>query len=122
MMPSISCSSHCASLLVAYRQPIPQIARPNILRLSDRCNLAEHAPRHGYLNTGACFVPFCLRGRSSVANLAPIDDQALGGGIMWVSGHMYLIPILILIARFLKQEEAAVRRSFANEAFNRSHG
>ncbi len=53
--------------------------------------------------------------------LAPIDDQALGGGIMWVSGHMYLIPILVLIARMLKHEEAAVRRSFADEAFNRSH-
>ena len=53
--------------------------------------------------------------------LAPIDDQALGGGIMWVSGHMYLIPILVLIARLAKQEEAAVRRSFANEAFNGSH-
>ena len=52
--------------------------------------------------------------------LAPIDDQALGGGIMWVSGHMYLIPILVLIARFVKQEEAAVRRSFAKEAFNGS--
>jgi len=53
--------------------------------------------------------------------LAPIDDQAPGGGIMWVSGHMYLIPILVLIARMLKHEEAAVRRSFADEAFNRSH-
>lgn len=36
--------------------------------------------------------------------LAPIDDQALGGGIMWVSGHMYLIPILVLVARLLQQE------------------
>jgi len=54
--------------------------------------------------------------------LAPIDDQALGGGIMWVSGHMYLIPILVLIARLLKREEAAVNRSVAKEVLNRSHG
>jgi cytochrome c oxidase assembly factor CtaG len=38
--------------------------------------------------------------------LAPIDDQALGGGIMWVSGHMYLIPILVLIYRLLAREES----------------
>jgi cytochrome c oxidase assembly factor CtaG/cytochrome oxidase Cu insertion factor (SCO1/SenC/PrrC family) len=54
--------------------------------------------------------------------LAPIDDQALGGGIMWVSGHMYLIPILVLVARLLKREEAAVNRSVAKEVLNRSHG
>ena len=54
--------------------------------------------------------------------LAPIDDQALGGGIMWVSGHMYLIPILVLIAKLAKQEEAAVTRSFADEVLKRSHG
>ena len=54
--------------------------------------------------------------------LAPIDDQALGGGIMWVSGHMYLIPILVLVARLLKQEEAAVTRSFPKELLKRSHG
>lgn len=43
--------------------------------------------------------------------LAPIDDQALGGGIMWVSGHMYLIPILVLVVRLLQQEEAVLNRS-----------
>ncbi len=43
---------------------------------------------------------------SGSRELSPINDQALGGGIMWVSGHMYLIPILVLIARFLRHEEA----------------
>ncbi len=38
-------------------------------------------------------------------DLSPINDQALGGGIMWVSGHMYLIPILVLVARLLMREE-----------------
>jgi putative membrane protein len=42
-------------------------------------------------------------------DLSPIDDQALGGGIMWVSGHMYLIPILVLVYRLLVCEEEALR-------------
>ncbi|MDE0035608.1 MAG: cytochrome c oxidase assembly protein [Deltaproteobacteria bacterium] len=40
--------------------------------------------------------------------LSPIQDQALGGGIMWVSGHMYIVPILVLIARRLIAEDEAV--------------
>lgn len=40
--------------------------------------------------------------------LSPIQDQALGGGIMWVSGHMYIVPILVLIARRLIAEDDAV--------------
>ncbi len=42
-------------------------------------------------------------------DLSPINDQALGGGIMWVSSHMYLIPILVLVARMLTREEESVR-------------
>ncbi len=42
-------------------------------------------------------------------DLSPINDQALGGGIMWVSGHMYLIPILVLVARMFTREEESVR-------------
>ena len=42
--------------------------------------------------------------------LAPVDDQALGGGIMWVSGHMYLIPILLLVARMCAYEEQRLRQ------------
>lgn len=44
-------------------------------------------------------------------DLSPINDQALGGGIMWVSGHMYLIPILVLVARMLIHEERSQRRA-----------
>lgn len=43
--------------------------------------------------------------------LTPLDDQALAGGIMWGSGHMYLIPILVLVARMLGSEERGRRRS-----------
>ena len=42
-------------------------------------------------------------------DLSPINDQALGGGIMWVSGHMYLIPILVLVARMFTREEESIR-------------
>ena len=52
--------------------------------------------------------------------LAPIDDQALGGGIMWVSGHMYLIPILILIARLFAHEEDALRKRSAEHSPKRA--
>ena len=44
-------------------------------------------------------------------DLSPINDQALGGGILWVSGHMYLIPILVLVARMATREEETLRRS-----------
>ncbi len=43
-------------------------------------------------------------------DLSPINDQALGGGIMWVSGHMYLVPIIVLVARMLTHEEETLRR------------
>jgi putative membrane protein len=37
--------------------------------------------------------------------LSPLDDQALGGGIMWVSAQIYLLPILLVVARLLNEEE-----------------
>lgn len=52
-------------------------------------------------------------------DLSSIDDQALGGGIMWVSGHMYLVPILVLVARLLKQEEADIARYQAKSILKR---
>ncbi len=42
-----------------------------------------------------------------IEKLSPIHDQALGGGIMWVSGHMYIVPILVLVARRLTAEDDA---------------
>ena len=45
---------------------------------------------------------------AGIEALSPIHDQALGGGIMWVSGHMYIIPILLLVARRLIAEDDAV--------------
>lgn len=31
------------------------------------------------------------------------DEQAAAGGIMWVSGHMYLLPILVLLYEFSRR-------------------
>lgn len=33
----------------------------------------------------------------ALLGLSPIDDQGLGGGIMWSGGHMYLVAILVLL-------------------------
>ena len=51
--------------------------------------------------------PFYGFGRV-IERLSPIQDQALGGGIMWVSAHMYIIPILVLVARRRIAEDEAV--------------
>jgi len=34
-----------------------------------------------------------------------VSDQALAGGIMWINGHMYLLPILLLLWRFAKETD-----------------
>jgi putative membrane protein len=52
-------------------------------------------------------------------DLSPISDQALGGGIMWVSGHMYLIPILILVCRLLTCEEKALHGHSSKQLLSR---
>jgi putative membrane protein len=54
--------------------------------------------------------------------LSPIHDQALGGGIMWISGHMYLIPIVVLIARKLIAEDEAADRAYSTRSMNRVEG
>lgn len=52
-------------------------------------------------------------------DLSPIGDQALGGGIMWVSGHMYLIPILVLLYRMLTHEEETLRAHPSKQPLSR---
>jgi len=36
----------------------------------------------------------------------PLDDQALAGGIMWISGHMYLLSILLILWSLRDREVA----------------
>ncbi|MBI3079654.1 MAG: cytochrome c oxidase assembly protein [Deltaproteobacteria bacterium] len=50
----------------------------------------------------------------------PLYDQALGAGLMWVSSHMYLVPILVLLARMLDAEERAIRQREAAGSLPRS--
>jgi putative membrane protein len=33
------------------------------------------------------------------------EEQAAGGGIMWISGHMYLLPILVMLYNFAKKSD-----------------
>jgi cytochrome c oxidase assembly factor CtaG len=35
--------------------------------------------------------------------VSSVDEQAAAGGIMWVSGHMYLLPILLLLYQFARR-------------------
>ncbi len=49
-------------------------------------------------------------GSPSPFGLNPLDDQALAGGIMWSMGHMYLIPILVIVAKMLHREERLTRQ------------
>jgi len=41
-----------------------------------------------------------------------LDDQAFGG-IIWASGHIYLIPLLLQVAKILNHEERVRRRAEA---------
>ncbi|MGH7363324.1 MAG: cytochrome c oxidase assembly protein [Candidatus Methylomirabilales bacterium] len=41
--------------------------------------------------------------------LSPLYDQAFGGGIMSEGGMMFLIPLLVLVARWLNAEERKTR-------------
>jgi cytochrome c oxidase assembly factor CtaG len=52
--------------------------------------------------------------------LTAVDDQAIGGGIMWISGGMmYVITILVLVASLLNEEERLTRQ---REARDRERG
>jgi putative membrane protein len=42
---------------------------------------------------------------SGLFGLSALDDQALGGGIMWSGGHMYLIGILVLLWQAVDRED-----------------
>jgi putative membrane protein len=42
--------------------------------------------------------------RAASLGVNALDDQLLGGGLMWGSGHMYLVPILVILYRFARQD------------------
>jgi cytochrome c oxidase assembly factor CtaG len=43
-----------------------------------------------------------------------LDDQALGGGVMWSGGHMFLVAILILVSRALRGDADGARPVMLN--------
>ena len=42
--------------------------------------------------------------RAASLGVNALDDQMLGGGLMWGSGHMYLVPILVVLYRIARQD------------------
>jgi putative membrane protein len=42
------------------------------------------------------FYPHYVR-LAATLGISPVDDQLLGGGLMWTMGHMYLLPILVIL-------------------------
>ena len=42
------------------------------------------------------FYPHYVR-RTVTLGISAVDDQTLGGGLMWSSAHMYLLPILLIL-------------------------
>jgi cytochrome c oxidase assembly factor CtaG len=39
-----------------------------------------------------------------------VNDQTLAGGIMWINGHMYLLPILLLLWKFARETDPTGHR------------
>jgi cytochrome c oxidase assembly factor CtaG len=42
----------------------------------------------------------------STPGIEAISDQTLAGGIMWINGHMYLLPILLLLWSFAQETDS----------------
>ena len=42
------------------------------------------------------FYPHYMNFAASLG-ISAVDDQAFGGGLMWIMGHMYLLPILLIL-------------------------
>ncbi len=42
------------------------------------------------------FYPHYVR-EAAALRISAVDDQMLGGGLMWTMGHMYLLPILVIL-------------------------
>jgi len=42
------------------------------------------------------FYPHYVRAAATLG-ISAVDDQAFGGGLMWSMGHMYLLPILVIL-------------------------
>ena len=54
----------------------------------------------------------------STPEIEAISDQTLAGGIMWINGHMYLLPILLLLWSFTQETESPSPGVFATAGSN----
>ena len=52
------------------------------------------------------FYPYYVR-RAAELGISAVDDQMLGAGLMWSGGHMYLLPILVILWGLARDREAA---------------
>jgi len=50
------------------------------------------------------FYPHYVRAAATLG-ISAVDDQALGGGLMWSMGHMYLLPILVILYVLAQESE-----------------
>jgi putative membrane protein len=50
------------------------------------------------------FYPHYVRAAARLG-LSAVDDQAFGGGLMWSMGHMYLLPILVILYSLAHESE-----------------
>jgi cytochrome c oxidase assembly factor CtaG len=48
------------------------------------------------------FYPYYVR-QAAALGISAVDDQMLGGGLMWSGGHMYLFPILLILWRLARE-------------------
>jgi putative membrane protein len=42
---------------------------------------------------------------AATLGISAVDDQAFGGGLMWSMGHMYLLPILVILYAIARDSE-----------------
>jgi hypothetical protein len=48
------------------------------------------------------FYPHYVR-LAAALGVSAIDDQAFGGGLMWSMGHMYLVPIFLILYELARE-------------------
>ncbi len=50
------------------------------------------------------FYPHYVRAAARLG-ISAVDDQAFGGGLMWSMGHMYLLPILVILCLLARESD-----------------
>jgi putative membrane protein len=53
--------------------------------------------------SGRSFYPYYEQ-QAAQLGVSAVDEQVAAGGLMWVSGHMYLLPILLVLYEFARRD------------------